>query len=150
MKFGLSNLKSVFGSKENAAKTEDAVDTDAIIDDIATAPFAISENNVLYAGLNDLGGYHFFQTIVVGSFRIKTKKGATLTVVGKNFEMELQVDMEEFESEPTNVANRYATKIDFQIEESHTLQLVKPQLEQLILKCKKHTLVFTIIEGEEE
>ena len=45
----------------------------AIIKDVENTPFGVSENNVLYAGLNELGGYFFFQTVV--SWGARRKEG---------------------------------------------------------------------------
>ncbi|TXD81086.1 hypothetical protein ESY86_19320 [Subsaximicrobium wynnwilliamsii] len=150
MKFGLNKLKSVFGAKSATEEVAHEVNTDAIIDEIKNVPFGVSENNVLYAGLNELGGYYFFQTVVVGSFRIKTKKGATLKVIGTNFEMTLRGDMDEFESEAAGVPNRYVTNIDFQIDEKDTAKLEKSMLQQLTLNCKKQQLVFKVLETMDE
>lgn len=117
--------------------------TEAIIKDIENKPFAISENNVLFAGLNELGGYHFFQTVIVGQFHIKTIKGATLTLKGEGIELQLNSDMPELESDFSNVSNRSITKIDFQIEEADIATLKNSRITSIQLKAKKQEVLFT-------
>ncbi|NRD22803.1 hypothetical protein HNV10_06100 [Winogradskyella litoriviva] len=146
MAFSLSKL---FGN--SASKTSDS--TDAIIRDVENHPYGVSENNVLYAGLNELGGYFFFQTVIVGQLHIKCKTGATLTFLGDNFELQLDSDMPEFESENSSIKGRSITKIDFQIEESEVKKLENATLNSVKVKAKQQNLLFkksTIVEVSEE
>ena len=148
----ISKLKSAFGKAKaiNKNHVEDGIE--AIITDIENDPFAISESNVLYSGLNELGGYFFFQTVIVGTFHIKTVKGAQLKIVGHDFELALDSDMLELESDHSNVSNRSISKIDFQIEETDAVKLNRSAIKQLILTCKNHELSFSIyaLSDEEE
>lgn len=146
MAFSLSKL---FGN--SASKTNDSID--AIIRDVENHPYGVSENNVLYAGLNELGGYFFFQTVIVGQLHIKCKTGATLTFYGDNFELQLDSDMPEFESESSSIKGRSITKIDFQIEESEIKTLENASLNNIEIKIKNQNLLFeksTVIEVSDE
>jgi hypothetical protein len=134
------SLSKIFGSKASLPKSNDSVE--AIIKDVENNPYGVSENNVLFAGLNELGGYFFFQTVIVGQLRIKCKTGATLTFFGDNFELQLESDMPEFESEGSSIKGRNITKIDFQVEESDVKKLETATLNSLQIKVKKHNLVF--------
>ncbi|MFD1014581.1 hypothetical protein [Winogradskyella rapida] len=135
MAFSLSQL---FGSK--TAQSTDSIE--AIINDVENNPFAVSETNVLFAGLNELGGYFFFQTVIVGDLNIKCKTGAKLTFSGPNFMLNLDADMPEFESESSDVKGRYVTKIDFQMEQSDVEKLEMATLQKIQLKIKKQELSF--------
>lgn len=135
---------SFLKSKKN--KTTDTVD--AIIKDIENTPVGISENNVLFAGLNELGGYFFFQTVIVGLFSIKTANGATLTFKGENNTLELKSDMLELESDPTNIKGRHITKIDFQVEEKDIKTLENSRMTSMELMVKKETILFTKFAGD--
>ena len=146
----ITKLKAAFGNPRAMEKLHVDDHTEAIINDIENEPFAISDNNVLYAGLNELGGYYFFQTVIVGNFHIKTLKGAKLKVIGNNFEFLLDSDMIELESDHSNVSNRSISKIDFQIEEADALKMERSNLKQLILSCKKESITFSIYELSEE
>lgn len=149
MKF-ITKLKAAFGNPRAMEKLHVDDHTEAIINDIEHQPFGISDDNVLYAGLAELGGYYFFQTIVVGSFHTKTNKGAQLKVIGNGFEFDLESDMVELESDHSNVSNRSISKIDFQIEEVDAAKIKKSQLHKLILTCKKQEVTFSIYESDEE
>ncbi|SDS67816.1 hypothetical protein SAMN04515667_2720 [Formosa sp. Hel1_31_208] len=140
----ITKLKSALGNSKTNTPQAVSDTTDAIIDDIEHDPFAISESNVFYAGLNELGGYYFFQTIIVGTLKVKSKNGGQLTIIGTDFELQLDSDSIEFESDPTDVKGRSITKIDFQIEEADAAKIDRKTVTQLELVCKKHKLIFTV------
>ena len=96
MGFSFSKLKSAFGGESKPTKPADTIEK--IIADVENTPFGVSESNVLFAGLNELGGYYFFQTVVVGSFKFKTWDGAKLIMSSDDFELELDSDTLEIES----------------------------------------------------
>nr|WP_321246588.1 hypothetical protein [uncultured Psychroserpens sp.] len=141
----ITKLKSAFGNSNTSKTVETQDSTDAIIKDVDNKPFAVSDQNVLYAGLNELGGYFFFQTVIVGTFDVKTKKGAQLAIVGKNLNLLLQSDSEEFETEATALKGRMVTKIDFQIDESDAAKIDPLKIDTLTLSCKKHEILFSSI-----
>jgi len=146
----ITKLKAAFGNPRAMEKLHVDDHTEAIIKDIENEPFAISDSNVLYAGLNELGGYYFFQTVIVGSFHIKTLKGAQLKIIANDFELLLDSDMLELESDHSNVSNRSISKIDFQIEEADAAKIERVNLKQLILTCKNEEVTFSIYELSEE
>ena len=125
------------------SKTETNNDTiEAIIASVEHQPYGVSESNVLFAGLNELGGYLFFQTVIVGALKVKCKNGAQLTFKGENFELQLHSDILEFESNHTEVKGRYVTNIDFQIEETDIKTLEKAKLTEILLNVKKEEILF--------
>jgi len=145
MKFKLDHILAPFGNKKT--KQEKQVDdfTEKIIADIDMVPFAISDSNVIYANITELGGYFFLKTVIVGTFNIKTKKGGTLQLNGNSVNLELNSDMLEFESDHSNIPNRSITSIDFQLEEADISKIDKTQIDTLILKSKKTTIEFKIL-----
>jgi hypothetical protein len=142
----ITKLKAAFGNPRAMEKLHVDDHLEAIINDIDNDPFAISESNVLYAGLNELGGYYFFQTVIVGTFHIKTVKGAKLKVIGHDFELQLDSDMIELESDHSNVSNRSISKIDFQIDEADAVKMNRSNLKQIVLSCKNEDITFSIYE----
>ena len=143
MKFSISKILGTLGN--NKTKESAPVDnyTENIINSIEDKAFAVSERNVMYASTKELGGYYYLKTIIVGDFKIKTKKGAKLTLKNSEVELELKTDMDEFESDHSNVSNTFMTRIDFQIEESDVNTITNNNLETLTLSAKKHLIVFT-------
>ena len=146
----ITKLKAAFGNPRAMEKLHVDDHTEAIINEIENNPFAISDSNVLYAGLNELGGYYFLQTVIVGTFHIKTVKGAQLKVIGHNFELLLDSDMVELESDHSNVSNRSISKIDFQIEETDAAKIDRSTIKQLVLTYKNENITFSIYDLNEE
>ena len=145
MGFSLSKL---FGNKTSITQTNDTVE--AIINDVENKPYGVSENNVLFAGLNELGGYYFFQTVIVGQLHVKSKNGAKLFFIGNNFELQIEADMPEFESESSDIKGRSVTKIDFQVEEGDIEQLENAILSSIQLNVKKQDILFTKYDTSDE
>ena len=137
MGFSFSKL---FHKKESDILTNDTIE--AIIKEVEHQPYGVSERNVLFSGLNELGGYLFFQTVVIGALNVKCKNGAQLIFKGKDFELTLNSDSLEFESSHTEVKGRFATNIDFQIEEADIKKLEKAKLTEILLKVKKQEILF--------
>jgi hypothetical protein len=145
MGFSFSKL---FKNDKIEALSNDTIE--AIIADVDHTPYGVSTTNVLFAGLNELGGYFFFQTVIVGSFQIKSKNGAALIFKGDNFELTLNADSQEFESDHSDIKGRYITKIDFEIEESDIEALQNAQLNSVLLKVKSKDIEFSRYAGHDE
>lgn len=140
MAFSLSRL---LRNKAHDTNGQHGDTVEAIISDVENRPFGVSENNVLFAGLNELGGYFFFQTVIVGALHVKSKTGAELVFKGDDFNLKLSSDMPEFESERSNIKGRSVTKIDFQVEESQVKKLEQAALRSIQINVKKHNLLFS-------
>ena len=143
MAFSLTKLLAAFGNIRAMEKLHVDDHTEAIINDIENEPFAVSESNILYAGFNELGGYYFLQTVVVGSFKVKTFNGAKLRLKGDGINLNLNSDMSELESDYSNVSKRYITKIDFEIEKSDLETLKDKKLTEIRLTSKKQDINFS-------
>ena len=144
MSFSLDKIRAAFGNPRAIEPTRDDNHTEAIINSIQDKHFAVSKENVMYAAINELGGYFYLKTIIVGTFKIKTMKGATLSIKSKDFDLELITDMDEFVSDHSNVSNRYITRIDFQVNEDDVPKINPSILNSLLLKAKKHSIEFKI------
>jgi len=147
MKFSFNKILAAFGNKKTMERTHVDNYTEDIINSVKDKPYAISKENVMYAAVKELGGFYYFKTIIVGSFKIKTMKGATLLVSHNDFEYELKTDMDEFESDYSNISNRFITRIDFQIEEKEAIILEEKNIDSLTLKAKKHVIFFNELQG---
>jgi hypothetical protein len=144
MKFSIHKILPVFGNKKAVEQAQNDINTDDIIKSIEDKAFAVSEQNVMYASVKDLGGFFYFKTIIVGSFKIKTMKGAKLHVAADDFNLELKTDMDEFESDHSNAPNIYMTRIDFQIEEDDVPKLNQSNINKMQLISKKEILDFDL------
>ena len=142
---------SGFGKKQ---KKEEAVD-DNYIETILThskdEPLGVSKQNVIYAGYNELGGYYYFQTYIIGAFKLKTKTGAKLLIEGNNYTLDLKSDMDEIESDQIDdFIKGFVTRIDFEIEKEAIENIKRSTIKQLVLTCKKQKIVFPKYESDEE
>lgn len=152
MKFSLSKLKTAFGNQNSKDKThlDDYIET--IIKTIEQKPFASSNQNVCYVATNELAGYYFLQTIIVGKFKIKTFNGAQLTIKGNDFNLNLESDMMELVSEHYAVPNSFITRIDFIMNKKDLSKIDRSRIHSLLLSAKKQNEEFSIIQtnvGEE-
>jgi len=150
MKFSINRLKAAFSTNKPIDQPHTDTYTDAIIKDVEGIPFALSDTNVMYAGMSELAGYHYFKTIIIGTFKIKTFKGAKLIINGADFKLELNSDMLELNSESTPVATRYITTIDFEIEHDDISKISRKTIESLEVIAKKNHVQFSILEGDDD
>lgn len=145
MKFFFDKVLATFGNSRAMERTQIDNHTEDVLSSIKDNAFAISNDNVLFLAIKELGGFYYLKTIIVGVFKIKTIKGATLTINGTDFDLELKTDMDEFESEHTNISNRHVTRIDFQIEEEDASKIDESLINTLELKAKKYQILFTTV-----
>ncbi|MGC1631295.1 MAG: hypothetical protein WA749_04190 [Gelidibacter sp.] len=148
MKSFITKLKSAFSESKSADKPNNDAFTEAIINDVDGAPFALSETNVLYAGLSELAGYQYFKTIIIGTFKVKTFQGAKLIVKGGDFKLELSSDSMELESESSNIPNRNITRIDFEIDQQDISKISRATIESIEVIAKKNHVKFSVIQGD--
>ncbi|QRM87756.1 hypothetical protein FG167_00480 [Lacinutrix sp. WUR7] len=140
----MSVFSKLFGSKQKENKLEDDKYIETIIKSSEDVPLGISNNNLIYVGYNELGGYYYLQTFIIGRLKSKTKEGAKIIIEGNDYTLELNSDMLEFESEPATPLDAYITKIDFEIEKSAVENLKRSTMKQLTLIIKKKEVVFTV------
>lgn len=144
-------FSKLFGGNEK--ENNQVTDTnyiDTILNHSEDEPVAIADQNVIYAGYAELGGYYFLQTFIVGKLKVKTKNGARLLIVNDDHTLDLKSDMDEFESENMNVFDGYVTRIDFEIEKEAAESIKRSKIKNITLKVKKQTLVFNPFETNED
>lgn len=146
MKFSLSKLKNAFGKSESNNNDQLINYTDELIKSLELKPFAISQENVCYASANELAGYYYLQTIIVGKFKIKTFEGAQLAVLGNDVDLKLESDMLELKSDLFTIPNSYLTRIDFMLNKKDLSKINRSQIQTLILSAKKQKVEFSIIQ----
>ena len=135
-------LGKLFGGKQKVDKIDDSKYVETIIESGDGEPLAISSSNVMYAGYNELGGYYYLQTYIVGRLKTKTKDGAKLVINGNNYALELDSDMPELESDPASPLKGYVTKIDFEIDKTDVEKIKRSTIKQIVLTIKKQEIVF--------
>ncbi|WP_298547291.1 hypothetical protein [uncultured Aquimarina sp.] len=152
LKHSILKVQAALGNVRAMEKLHVDTYTEDIIIKVEGTRFASSELNEIYMDVVELAGYYYIKTIVLGSFHIKTWKGANLLIKGRNFELNLVSDMQEIESDFSNVSNRSVTQIDFIIEEQDIDKIEKSQINKITISSKKKTAHFDniVIADEEE
>jgi hypothetical protein len=140
----MSVFSKLFRSNQKEDKLEDDKYIETIIKSSEDVPLGISNNNLIYVGYNELGGYYYLQTFIIGRLKIKTKTGAKISIEGNDYTLELNSDMSELESEPASPLDAYVTRIDFEIEKTTVEKLKRSTMKQLTLTIKKKEVVFTV------
>ena len=144
MKFSLNNLRTAFSKNQGDGESQDAMYLEKIMDPIEDKPFAVSNTNIMFAGMNELAGYYYFRAVIVGKFKIKTFKGAEITINCKNFEMTLKSNMDELKSDFGEVPNSFITAIDFDIEKKQIEKLNKSKIQCfLFISLKQYVTLKT-------
>ena len=147
MKFSLNNIRTAFNKNHASDESQDSIYLEKIMTPFEDKPFAVSNKNIMFAGMNELAGYYYFRVVVVGKFKIKTFKGAEIIINCKNFEMKLKSNMDELNSEFGEVPNSFITPIDFDIEKNQIEKLNKSKIESLRVISKKQDVSFNTTES---
>ena len=100
---------------------------------------AASNEGIIYAGINELNGYLFLETVVVSRLNIKTLNGATLKFSGAT-DFTLPSDTQEIESESSKVSNQYTTQISFDIGKEEIELIKNKKYDTVVFSFKKKTL----------
>ncbi|WP_299221541.1 hypothetical protein [uncultured Aquimarina sp.] len=152
LKHSILKVQAALGNVRAMEKLHVDTYTEDIIIKVEGTRFASSPLNEIYMDVIELAGYYYVKTIILGSFHIKTWKGANLLIKGRNFELNLVSDMQEIESDFSNVSNRSVTQIDFVIEEQDIDKIEKSQIDNITISSKKKTAHFEniVIADEEE
>ena len=109
------------------------------IKSVGIAKYATSEYGDVYISINELGGFLMLETILVSATNVKTKKGSKLTFSAKDASLKFDSDENRIESDFSSDANRYSTKIDYNISEE----------EVEVFKTTKYNSVLFEINGQE-
>lgn len=95
-----------------------------------------------YIDFEELGGYPYVKTVLLGLFSIKTKRdGCELTFIfDTGDELSIPSDNAELESEQINKSKIYLTPIDFEITEEELTTIQNNTVVKVRFKFKKTTL----------
>ncbi len=80
--------------------------------------YAEDKNNNVYLDFEELGGFPFIKTILIGDLSTKIKRtGCTLTFIFENDSLTLNSDNTDIESNKIKNTASYYTEIDFELNE---------------------------------
>lgn len=142
LKHSILKVQAALGNVRAMEKLHVDTYTEDFIIEVEGTLFAKNQLNEIYMDVVELAGYYYVKTIILGSFHVQTWKGANLLLTGKNFELNLVSDMQEIESDFSNVSNRSITQVDFIIEENDIDRIEKSQIDKIEISSKKKTAYF--------
>ena len=104
--------------------------------------YAEDETNNVYLDFEELGGFPFIKTIIIGDVSTKIKRnGCTLTFIFENDSLTLNSDNTDIESNKIKNTASYYTEIDFELnnDEADKIKSEKVTKIEYALKGKNYT-----------
>ena len=115
------------------------------IKSVGIAKYATSDYGDVYITINELGGFLMLETILVSATNVKTKKGSKLTFSAKDASLKFDSDEDRIESDFSSDANRYSTKIDYNISEEEAEVFKTIKYHSVLFKINEQEINFSVI-----
>ncbi len=116
-------------------KPKDLPSTFEIIDKIdfqGGTKYALNETNVVYADIEELGGFPYLKTVIIGEIAVKIKRtGCTVAFNFNNEIIKLNSDNTAIESNKIKNTNVFYTEIDFELNEEDAKKIKSNKLKTL-------------------
>jgi hypothetical protein len=108
--------------------------------------YAENSNNTVYLDIEELGGFPFIKTIIIGDFSTKIKRtGCTLSFIFENDSLVLSSDNNDVESNQIKNTPVYYTEIDFELTEEESAKISSEQVQEIQYTFKDKMLAFNPI-----
>ena len=108
--------------------------------------FAKNETNIVYADVEELGGFSYLKTVIIGDTSVKIKRiGCTLLFNFKNDTIKLNSDNTDIESNKIKGTNVYYTEIDFELDESDAKKINSEKVIDIQYNFKNIISIFKTI-----
>jgi hypothetical protein len=105
--------------------------------------FAKSNTNDVYLDIEELGGFPFIKTVIIGDFSTKIKRvGCTLTFIFKNDSVILNSDNTDIESNKIKNTGIFYTEIDFELNDNEAEKIKAEQVVEIQYTFKNKTYSF--------
>jgi len=105
--------------------------------------YAENNNNAVYLDIEELGGFPFIKTIIIGDFSTKIKRtGCTLTFVFEMDSLILSSDHTDVESNQIKNTLVYYTEIDFELTEEEATKIRNEPVREIQYTFKDKIITF--------
>ena len=136
MAFSFSNL---FKSQ----KAQSSQDLISEIDFKGGTKYGKNSTNTVYLDIEELGGFPFIKTIIIGDFSTKIKRtGCTLTFIFENDSLILSSDNTDVEFNQIKNTIAYYSEIDFELTEEEAEKIRNEKVVELQYTFKDKVLAF--------
>ena len=108
--------------------------------------FAKDNTNDVYLDIEELGGFPFVKTVIIGDFSTKIKRvGCTLSFMFKNESITLNSDNTDLESNKIKNTEIYYTEIDFELSDEEAGKIKTEEIVEIQYTFKKKIYSFELI-----
>ena len=111
--------------------------TEDKIKNISGIKIAESREGQFWINFQELNGFLFMNSIIIGHLNLKTSRGIKIRLLTKDYEIEIDSDEKEIESDFSNVSNTWITKLSFVINNKEREIVENGNFEELEYQFKK-------------
>ena len=111
--------------------------TEDRIKNISGLKIAESKEGQFWIEFQELNGTLFMNSTILSRIDLKTNKGAKITLLTEDYEIEIQSDEKTIESDFSNISNSWITKVSFIIELKEREIIEDRAFEELEYQFKK-------------
>ncbi|NEW80199.1 MAG: hypothetical protein GZ086_12410 [Gelidibacter sp.] len=136
----------------NLLKPKSTISVSEIISEIdfkGGTKYAENSSNTVYLDIEELGGFPFIKTMIIGDFSTKIKRiGCTLSFIFENDSLVLSSDNNDVESNQIKNTPAYYTEIDFELTEEESAKISSEQVLEIQYTFKDKILAFNPIPNQ--
>lgn len=140
MAFSFSNI---FKAKETTVLSSDEIEK---FDFKGGTKFAKNQTNIVFADIEELGGFPYLKTIIIGDTKVNIKRtGCTVSFIFSNEEITLTSDNTHLESNKIKNTNAFFTEIDFELNENEAKKIQSKKVIDVKYDFKNTISIFKTI-----
>lgn len=119
--------------------------TENKIKNVSGIKIAESKDGQFWVEFQELNEVLFMNSTILSRIDLKTFKGAKITLLTEDYEIEINSDERTIESDFSNVSNTWITKVSFIIDLKERKIIEERNFEELEYKFKKETLNLRVV-----
>ena len=116
--------------------------TEKKIKNISGIKIAESKQGQFWVSFQELNGFLFMNSTILSHLNLKTVRGTKITILTKDYEIEIDSDEKEIESDFSNVSNTWITKVSFVLDAKEKEIIENRNFEEIEYQFKKEKLRF--------
>lgn len=107
--------------------------------------FASNETNHMYMDIEELGGFPYLKTVIIGDTSVKIKRtGCTITFNFKKDSITLNSDDTNIASNQIKKTQVFYTEIDFELDDAEARRIKKGKVKKIVYTFKNNTVEFAV------
>ena len=135
-------ILAALGNMRAMEKVHVDTHTEEKIKNISGNKIAESKQGQFWVSFQELNGFLFLNATIITAIDLKTTNGTKITLLTNEYEIEIESDEKEIESNFSNVSNRYITEVSFIIESKEKDIIENKNFEEIEYQLKKGNLRF--------